>query len=194
MVTLCLAFPAGVLSDDPKKPDYYPLAKGNTWTYRISAPGATLTLKMTIEVTEIEVKGGKTIAKLESRNPDQPGKSQTAEIIADAKGVYRSSALDLKLDQPLTIIKYPIKAETWTETVTAAEKKLKATLTAKEAVEVTVPAGKFKAIPIKAVTELGGNQATLTTWYADGVGIVKQTADLGDIELVMELDKFTPGK
>ena len=186
---LLVAVPAGATADEPKQPDFYPLAKGNKWEYRVDMNGKKF--EATTEVVEFEHKDGKSTATVESRTGSLVTK---ATLSADAKGVSGTALHGVAAGIPVTLIKYPTKAETWTEKVKVAGTEVSLTWTLKEAVEVTVPAGKFKAIPVEQVGEVGGEKSTVVTWYADGVGIVKQTAKVGPLEVTIELTTFTLGK
>jgi hypothetical protein len=65
--------------------------------------------------------------------------------------------------------------------------------------DVTVAAGKFRAM--KVVSKVAGTTApmTKTYWYADGVGLVKSTSEAGEIKYGSELADYSfknknPGK
>ena len=49
---------------------------------------------------------------------------------------------------------------------------------------VKVPAGSYKAYPVDAKASIQGQEISATTWYANGVGIVKQRADELDLLLI----------
>jgi hypothetical protein len=59
-----------------------------------------------------------------------------------------------------------------------------------QAEEITTPAGKFTATP---VTRVEGPRRTSVFWFADGVGMIRQTVN-GQKEPAQELKAFTPGK
>lgn len=183
--------PVWAAADDEDAPDYYPLAEGNKWTYTVTIGDTKVSTS--VEVTEVKKKKGKTTATLVSTTAD--GKTSEEQISADSKGVYRGSISTAKLDKPLTIIKYPVKSgDTWTETLKINGMNATVVSRVGKEVEVKVPAGKFKAYPVKATITLGDVEVTATTWYADKVGIVKQQLAVGDNELLLELKKFTPGE
>jgi hypothetical protein len=145
--------------------------------YRLEVNG--MKVEATAEIIRSELKDGKRSATLESR---AGGVTTKEELSSDDKGVYRTSFNGVPTDKPITIVKYPTKAETWTESVKIMGMEMKATTTAKAVAEVKVAAGTYKAIPVEVVAEIAGQKILATTWYADGVGafVVRagQVADL----------------
>ena len=67
--------------------------------------------------------------------------------------------------------------------------KVRGTFATDEA-DVAVPAGKFKAVVVASKDfRIGETQMTLTYWFAEGVGLVKQHLQLDGREVVVELQK-----
>lgn len=184
-----VAVPALGAADDPKKPDYYPGTKGNKWVYRVEANG--MKIDVTTEVTKSELNDGKRSFTVETKIGDE---STSEELHSDDKGLYRASFNGIATDKPVTIMQYPPKPGKWTQKVKILGQDLTATTTAKDVAEVKVPAGTFKAIPVEVVAEIAGQKITGTTWYANGVGIVKQDMNIAGTPVLMELLKFTPAK
>ncbi len=180
-------------AEDPKKPNYFPLAKGNKWEYR-HTKGSEKS-DAVIEVKEVETKDGKTSAVLKS---DLDGMTFDDRVAVGAKGVVRETIQGNQLNPPLVMLKYPVKAgEKWEQTVKAAGIALKFTSEAKDAGEVKVPAGTYKAVRVETILEVEGSRIEIGSWYADGVGLIKQTVTTDDganTVASMELTKFTPGK
>jgi hypothetical protein len=115
--------------------------------------------------------------------------------VSDERGVHRNGVSGLNSDREYPIIKYPVKSgDRWNEKVRINGLDIEMTFAVGEAVEVQVPAGKFKAIPITTTTTLKGSDSRSKKWFVDGVGIVKETLTLGDRVFTRELKKFTPGK
>jgi len=187
---LFLALVPLAAAQDDKKPDLYPLTEGNKWQYSVSVMGNKV--DVVTEVTASATKKGKTTATVTAKTPD--GNDISEELTADAKGVYRASISGVKTDKPLTIIKYPVKnGATWTEEIKINGMDAEVKTTVGDTEDVKVPAGKYKATPHEAVIKIGGQEVKATSWYADGVGIVKQKMTFGGIEATMELKKFTKG-
>jgi hypothetical protein len=191
LAALLVAVPTWAAADDPKQPNYYPLTKGSKWDFQVEAGGQKI--DATSEITKSEVKGGKTYATAEI---NFAGQAITEEVSADDKGVYKTTFQGMKLDKPLTVLKYPIKAgTTWTEKVSAGGMDMEAKFTVKEAEKVTVPAGTYdKAVPVDMNIQVGGQTISATVWYAENVGSVKQNVEVGGQSIKLELKKFTPGK
>ena len=58
--------------------------------------------------------------------------------------------------------------------------------------EITVPAGTYKTFRIASQDlEVNALKATITTFYAEGVGMVKQIIEMGEAKIEIELEKFT---
>ncbi len=184
-----------------KSPDYYPLVKGNKWVYSQLRDGKEGGERR-FDVWKIAVKGGKTTATVTSGSGIDPA---TSYIYSDEKGVSHEA-----IGGVVPLLKYPVKTgDKWSVTFKAippqaADYTLTATVVGVEA-EVTVPAGKFKAVEVRTV-ELGGfsgktERIKESIWYAAGVGIVKRVIIWENIatgttewELAYELKKFTPAK
>lgn len=176
--------------DEDAKPDYYPLVKGNKWVY--VATVGDQKLEATTEVTAVTKKKGKLVATLTTKAGD---KEAEEELTADAKGVYRSSFAGMKPSRPLTIIKYPLKSgDTWTEKLEVGGMEVNVESEVGEPANLKVPAGKFKTMPVTATISVGGQELKSISWYADKVGMVKQKVTVGDIDIVIELKKFTPAE
>ncbi len=61
--------------------------------------------------------------------------------------------------------------------------------------DVKVGAGDFKkAIRINAELTIGGQKTTITSWYAEKVGLVRQVVAANGQRFLLELDKFEEGK
>jgi hypothetical protein len=177
---------------DPVKPNYYPLVKGTKWEYRISAEERDFSL--ICEIMETESKEGRTHARIEAQLPSSVTLGE--EVSSDSKGVYRNAILGAKLTQPLSIIKYPIKArDVWKDKIKLGEYDGNVAITVKDiAAAIEVPAGKFTTLAIESIVELNGEKVVACIWYADGIGIVKQETTSGSRVMLMELKKYSPAK
>jgi hypothetical protein len=175
------------------KPDYYPMKVGTTWYYKGEANGNPLTLRN--EVTKIENINGVEMSRIETFTANEMSVANE-HVSANAKGIYRNRVQGNEPDPAVLILQYPAKAglkwnvesKVGTETISGVYKT--------EEEEVTVPAGKYKAIKVISDAEVkpSGQKVLSTVWMVDGVGVVKQITDLGQIVIKLELDKFVPGK
>ena len=177
---------------DTKKLNLYPLAKGTKWEYEVKVMGQTL--EATQEITEVsKPKDGERAVSTISSNV--AGQMITEEMSADDKAIYRHAMNGQKLETPIVAIKYPYKAGSkWTEKLKFMGTDVEADFEAKETEKLKVEAGEYSAYPILMTMKVMGQTINATNWYADGVGIVKQTMDIGPLSVVMELKKFTAAK
>ncbi len=190
-VFVLAVFPLWTAAQD-KKPNYYPFVKGNKWEFTVEAGGKSI--GATTEVAKVEEKDGTLTATLEIRVVGMDSVS-TETISTNSKGMTRQAFAGLKLDTPITMMKFPVKGgDSWTEKVTVNGNALEIKATVSEAVEVKVPAGTYKAVPVNMEINVGGQKLTMTNWYADGVGVVKQQIDTTGVKAVGELKKFTLAK
>ena len=193
LITLFVLVTTGIVSaQDKKSVNLYPMAKGTKWEYELNAGGQKL--EATQEVTEIAEakKGERSVATITS---NVAGQKLTEEMSSDDKGVYRHAMNGEKLEAPVQAIKYPTKAGTkWSEKIKIQGQTVDASFEQKDAEKVKVPAGEYTAHPVEMVIKAMGQTITATNWYADGVGIVKQEMNLGQISVTMELKKYTAGK
>jgi hypothetical protein len=179
-VVLGFVATCGVRADEPKEPNYYPLKKGNTWTYKIQGGPNTILVR----VVNLEKDG----ALLETVVEEMvvPERIQVKE-----DGVYRTEVKMMKLDAPIKILKLPVKAgDSWEINNESVKGKFSV-----RAEEVKVPDGKYKALVVEGKDfEINGRKMNLSTWYVDKVGIVKISSSLDGVEFVLELEKFVEGK
>jgi hypothetical protein len=198
---------ANATADDPKAPNYFPVATGSRWEYKTTfeekgtkTPDALANVTTIKEVVKVEAKDGKTVATFESVLDFGPGAGLNKEksredVVIEAAGVSSVRGGSPKPQPPLPMLKYPVKAGViFTETTKDGDVELTTTVTVKDAVEVSVPAGKFKAVPVE--TTVGGKteKVTTTAWYAEGVGVVRQAYVADKLTITLELKKYIPGK
>ena len=191
----------GKLQETP----FYPLQVGATWHYR-AGDG-----KFTIRVVKHEKVGDTLCALLETR---RDGKVVGSEHLAVAVGgVYRldltailrkpdpndkSKTIDVPRTQtlkpPILVLKLPPKKdETWKVDSKSDGQTFRGAFRVEEQ-EITVPAGKYKTFAVRSQDlEINALKATITTYFAEGAGMVKQVIEIGDAKAVIELEKFEAG-
>ena len=175
-------------ADEPLVTPYYPVKVGTRWQYKVG--GNSLTVK----VAKHEKVGDVTCAVLETSRDDQVITTEHVGIKAD--GVYRYTLATFKPDPPFRILKLPAqKGDTWKIESKVAGQTLSGKFTLSES-EVTVPAGKYKALLAVSdgftAPDPNGNTIKIVFkfWFAEKVGMVKQTFQLGEgPEVVIELEK-----
>jgi hypothetical protein len=172
----------------PENSDYYPLKVGNKWVYRTSG-GDTLT----VQVSRIEKKDGVDRAVLEMLND---GKVLASEhLSSSARGVFRHRFADVEAPAPVCVLKYPLrKGEAWDMEMMVLGDSITSKARAGDAEEVGVPAGKYRAIPVRMEAQAGPIKFRMTAWYAPGVGMIKQVIEAAGQTTTIELEKFEEGK
>ncbi len=181
---------------EPPPPSYYPLKVGATWEYRVGAD------KVTLRVAKEEVEDKETVAVLETTSGGPP----ISERVSVKEGsVYRHTAEGVPLTPPLCFLKLPGKGEkpavkdgeSWTENGTAGGLTYRGTFTVrKEKKPVAVRSVKYENVITASCPDfqIGRARMALTYWFAPDVGMIKQELRLGDREVLVELEKYTPAK
>lgn len=178
--------------DDTPPTNLYPLAKGTKWEYAAKSGG--LDLEQEIEVTEVSEpkKGERQVATVTVTT----GKYASAEkLSADDKGVYRHANSRTNFDPPLLIAVHGKKpGEKWSRKMETALGEITMEYEQKAAEKVKVPAGEFNAVVVVQTNkdDKGKGLNVMTTWYVEGVGVVKSTMQVPAYS--MELKKYTPVK
>ena len=189
------AFMVGCVAPQSFAADFYPLAKGNKWEYKLEVNG--MTIEITQEVTEVTEKQGEPKFATLAAVIKAKGKEQKIQEVYsfDEKGVYRNSINGIKYSSPCTAIKFPAKAGVkWKETIKVQSDEVKADSEILKEETIDIGGVKYKAIPVKTINDSLGEKHTSTIWYAEGVGPIKQEMDFGTYSSKMILVKFTPAK
>jgi hypothetical protein len=170
---------------DAKSPNYYPLQVDNAWRYKVTHAGKPV--EYIARVTKIEMVSGQEVARLES----SVGSNVSEHLLQTSDGVFRYRHNGVDITPPICLVKYPIKGDAkWAGDIMVDTDKGKYSCEAKEEA-IEVPAGKFQAVRVTLRSENSkGKSATTTYWFADGVGLVKQTFDADGEPVVVELQKF----
>jgi hypothetical protein len=174
---------------------YYPLAVGTTWEYRVGDN------KFTLKVTKHEKVGNVLCARVEYLVKDKDKgaeKVQSFEHISVSKdGVTRNSQEGKEITPPVLFLKLPPKKdETWkVDSKTAGGETIKGTFKNNGEEEVKVPAGSYKAVVVASQDlEANGVKMSVTYYFAEKVGIVKQLIEVAGQKVVVELEKYEAGK
>lgn len=176
--------------DEPKKADYYTLAKGNKWDY--VAEIGDMKKEASFEVTAVKKDGDKVIADVLMT---EENRTRDLKVVVSADGVQGPMFLEIPTEPLARMLKYPVKpGDTWTEKLTFREDRTMIALsTVKEVEEVKVPAGTFQAVPVVVSVQVEKEPAGFTAYYVDGVGLVQAKYHLGNNTITVKLKKFTPG-
>jgi hypothetical protein len=189
------ALPLAAPAADTPAPieDLFPLAVGNTWTYKV----ANQEEKFVVRVARQEMVGEQTCFVLEGHLRDRIVATEHLAFTKDGLTRFRADKEDVV--PPVTFLKAPGTGQ-WPAHYQLGERSGSATFrgVSNGGREVTVPAGRFRAINITAdvTSEPGTGMRQTQLWYARGVGLVRQT--IGDPKrppfFTMDLEKFEKGE
>jgi hypothetical protein len=195
---LALAWVTGLVFSQDNVPvletRFFPLKAGNTWQYKAGDQ------KVTVRVDKQELldfKKGDKIEKIPAyrlvTTKDEREKSEHVAVFPD--GVYRLASDGKEIQPPIRFFKLPLKkGESWEIEAVVEGMTVKGTFHANEE-DVKVPAGTYKTMRITGSDmQIGSQKMNIEYWFSFDVGIVKQWVKLGSYEVVLELEKFTPGK
>jgi len=172
--------------------DYFPLRVGDTWTYRNTSEGG-YTWKILREEPQpggavrylAELTAGVKVLKTFSK--------ADGWVLFHGESYPEHEGLQITYEPPKQYLPNPLTVgEKWEWTgkdTTRMDRQEKSHVVGAET--VSVAAGKFRAM--KVVSEIKGASATMirTSWYADGVGLVKTTAEAGEIKYGSELTDYS---
>jgi hypothetical protein len=183
--------PAAPVPPPPKTPPlYFPTTVGTRWVYQTQGEK-----RESVEVVmEVKEKDGEKWVAVGSECEGKVEYHHAISVSDKGLAVVDTSVSDL--DEPSWLLKLPHKAgNKWDYGIApACVGQWKGTALADGPEKVTVPAGRFEAIRVKVDITFAGDRRRVTTWYAPGIGKVKEivTTDSGD--RVEVLKSFTPGK
>lgn len=188
-----------------KETPYYPLKVGTTWHYRAGDS------KFSIRVARHEKVGETLCALLETIRDGKVVGSEHLAVSGD--GVYRhdltspqfqsdpndkakKAKLSVKqmLKPPILILKLPPKnGDSWKIDSKGDGKSFRGSFEVAEQ-EITVPAGTYKTFRVASQDlEVNSLKPNITTYFAQGVGMVKQIIEMGNDKIEIELEKFKAG-
>ena len=194
-IAFALAVAAHAPAQKSKQPraDFFPLRTGDSWTYRNTADDSRYTLKV---LSEEKQEDGSTRYLVEMLAGVQIHKSFSKPggwVLLHGERYPEHEGLEAKYEPAKQFLQNPLvpgfkwrwqgKDQTQTE-VGENNKVVKFE-------NVIVPAGKFRAM--KLVSEVSGGPRLMirTSWYANGVGLVKTVTEAGQIKYGSELVDYS---
>jgi hypothetical protein len=175
--------------DKEKTPDYYPLKPGTKWIYQFEENGKKM--EITSQVAKLETIEGKSLALIERLVGGDV--KETEHLTATDKGIFLNRRNGVEHSPPVCLLQYPVKkGDAWESETTLGNQQMKVKSKSVDFEEVTVPAGKYKAVRVDVEIAVGGINANLTYWFAPDVGIVKQTNN--GTKVSFELEKYEAAK
>jgi hypothetical protein len=124
-------------------------------------------------------------------------KSQSFEDVSVTKeGVYRNTFEGKEAMPPVLFLKLPPKKdETWKVDSKVGGESVKGTFKNNGEETVKVTAGEYKAWVVTSQDlEANGVKMSVTYYFAEKVGMVKQLVEVSGQKIVIELEKYEPGK
>jgi hypothetical protein len=189
-VVLLLASGSTFAQKGAKTANYYPLQAGNTWDYKITVDGKTV--DAVSHIAKIEMIDGVSLARLEATIKGNI--AATEHLRQTSEGVFRHRNNGQEISPPICLLKYPVKdGAKWDGDITIGAEKGKYTCESKEE-KIEVAGTKYKAMRVAIHLESQGKTITTTYWFVQDVGFVRQTVEAGELNIVMELQKFEKGK
>jgi hypothetical protein len=174
-------------------PDYFPLRVGDSWTYRSTGGDTQYSVKVASEEKQADGTIRYLVEKLAGAKVLTWFSKAGGSVVMHLERYPEHEGLEMKYEPAKPFLKNPLVAGSqwgWTgQDVTQTELEEDNQVTGPE--DVTVPAGKFRAM--KVVTRVAGTSSPMikTTWYADGVGLVKSTSEGGQIKYGFELTDYS---
>lgn len=198
MMFLFTLLTASVLAQKSKAPakapapDYFPLRVGDSWSYRTLSREAEFTLKVLSAEKQAD---GTMLYMLEKMTGTKVHLwySKTSEWVLQHHESYpEHEGLEIKYAPAKQYLRNPLVAGakwTWSgKSITQNDLSESHEVIGPEMVEVA--AGKFMAM--KIVSQIAeASPKTVTSWYADGVGLVKSMTDAGQIHYGYELVDYS---
>jgi DNA-directed RNA polymerase subunit RPC12/RpoP len=169
--------------------DYMPLKEGNQWTYTMSTG-----VQMTTKVVGFRNVGTVRCGVVETGMGAQTSREYLA---ADAQGVklYMSQmqGQEFRCDPPVLRIKLPYRqGDAWQSTTSQFGTTMSTKFQSGGNERIQTPAGSFDCIKVQSTITIPGQPPiNSTTWYADGIGPVHQTMEIGGQELTATLTATT---
>jgi hypothetical protein len=183
--------------------EYFPLKQGNTWTYDVQGK------EYVTKVTGFEKVGEEVGARLETRRGSDLVASEVVTVrkadedASKEGGVFRLEFAGKKVDPALLFLKLPVKKDdTWKFDSKVGDEKSKGafTLTEEKGLKVgdtnydTIKVtSKDMTIPVPGSTTQT-QPVSITYYFAEKVGPVKQVVEIGGVTVTAELKKFEEGK
>jgi hypothetical protein len=168
---------------------YFPLKTGNTWIYQLTLSGSSKTIQQKIKVSDPEDGNPKLIVYDPNANPqifvyyveNQQGLFKAKEMYTT--GIFQYKPLWQVLGAKINI------GASWSWE--SEDHKMRETAKVTAAEKVTVPAGTFETILIE-YSGISQNGAAYTdkTWYAKGVGYVKDELNMDGKTLTSQLSEY----
>ena len=193
-LTILLAtISAAAEKSKPNGGDFFPLAVGNSWTYRSTNGDGEYSLKVLSEEKQpdgsarylVEMLSGVRIHSWFSKN--------SGWVLMHGERYPEHEGLEVKYEPARQYLQNPLVAGSkwgWKgKDYTQTERNENYQVVGFE--KVTVLAGKFRVMKVVSQVDGAATSMTKICWYADGVGLVKSTTQGGQIKYGWELANYS---
>lgn len=201
-ITLLTLLPPLLVSaqKSKKEADFFPMRVGDSWTYRNDGGAGEYSYKVVREDPQpsqpsrflVELSAGVKVEYLYSK--------ADGWVLQHSVRYPEHQGLEVTYDPPRQHLPNPLiegKTWEWSGKDQSGNDRHEDTRVAGFE-EVTVVAGKFRAMKVISKITGAAQLMTKTYWYADGVGMVKTTTEAGDTKYGSELIDYSfkkkPGK
>ncbi|MEY2551299.1 MAG: hypothetical protein QOG12_1443 [Verrucomicrobiota bacterium] len=193
IMLLSVVAACGVDAAKPKSAaDFFPLRVGDSWTYRNNESGGYTWKVLSEEPQEggppryvVEFRSEVIILNIFSK--------AAGWVLLHSENYPEHEGLKANYDPPKQYLPVPLAAgQKWEWTgkdPTQTERHESSRVAGFE--NVTVAAGKFRAMKVVSQVSAGAIPMTKTSWYAEGVGLVKTTTEGGQIKYGSELTDYS---
>jgi hypothetical protein len=165
--------------------DYYPLERGNRWTYEMQPKDGGDVMIQTIVVDEVETDGERTRFAIEETDPISAMRTfierdaKSVRLVARERSGGAVVKLKMRYEPPMTMLKLPLNVgDAWSSEASMrigpVSSAMRTDCTVDRIERVEVPAGTFECVRITA--KRFKNDKPLpdaVAWYAPGIGLVK---------------------
>lgn len=168
--------------------DPFPLKAGAAWEYRLSTGQP-----MAVRVAGTSQVGGRACTILETA----VGEQKTREHVA----VTDQGLTAFKVENPFGSLEYPTpilrvklpfrEGDAWAVSLQEGAQLNRYEYRTGGRETLRVPAGTYEAWKVVATLKLPQGEASMTAWYAPGIGLVKQVYAFGDRRMTTELSSTT---
>jgi hypothetical protein len=191
-----LLMAASVMAQKTRVPaarDYFPMRVGDSWKYRNMTGDAEYTMKVVSAEKQADGNMLYMVERLAGVKVHTWYSKPNGWVLLHRESYPEHEGLEIKHAPAKQFLKNPLVAGAkwnWSgKNVTQSEMTEETQVIGPET--VTVPAGTFRAIKMVSKVAEGPALKTITTWYADGVGMVKTETDGGQIKYGFELVDYS---
>jgi hypothetical protein len=193
LALLLLATNTPAQKSKPAAADFFPLRVDDSWTYRNTSDDSRFTLKVLKEEKQgdgstrylVEMMAGVQVHRYFSK-PE-------GWVLLHFEQYPEHPGLEAKYEPPKRYLQNPLvpgfkwqwNGKDYTQQEFAEDN------TVAEFEDVTVPAGKFRAIKLVSQVTGASSPMTRTYWYAEGVGLIKTTTEAKTMQYGSELVHYS---